>query len=468
MFTAIISFLVVLGILIFIHELGHFMVAKAAGVGVEVFSLGFGPKILWFRRGETLYQISAVPFGGYVKMTGESPEESAEDAAKGGAEQAKLSQYEIEQKEEEWREKSFTHKPLRSRVAIVAAGSLMNLALALMLYPFIHMIGISVPAFMDERPIVGFIAPDEAADKAGLRHGDNILSVNGDEMKNFEEFLIIVALSPEKELKLKVERDGTIIEATLTPESSKLGAGISGFYPPNKPLIDKISPGGAAEGAGLKEGDLITKVDGKTITHFIELQQNIHASGEERAITVLRGGQELTLKVTPRLNKEMDVYLIGVSPVETVVTKRYGFFKSIELGLKMAWDKTVLLGVVIKKLFAGDLSIKTLGGPIMIAQVSGQVAQSGLVSFLTFLAFLSLQLGIINLLPIPVLDGGHLFFYAIEYVRKGKPLSDYAIGMAQQVGMALLLTLMVVVTWNDLKRINIIGFISEKFGALFG
>ena len=429
--TTIISFVVVLGVLIFIHELGHFAIAKFAGVGVEKFSLGFGPKIIAVTKGETEYRLSALPLGGYVKMTGESVEDevSPEDI-----------------------EKSFTHKPLTSRAAIVVAGPVMNLILAFVLLPVIFMIGVNVPAYLDEKPVVGYVTSEEAAMVAGLKKGDIIESLNGSEVTNWEGLMQTINLSPERELQLKVMRDGSIVDITLIPQPAKSGAGIGGFLPPAPPTIATVSKGYPAEEAGIESGDLITAIDGVEITHWIELQSMVMASSGPMAVTLLRGVQEMTFTLTPRLNEDSGALLIGVTHAEEMVLKRYGFIKAVGHGMKRSVDMTVKLFVIIKGLLIGEYSLKTLGGPIMIAQVAGQAAQTGPAALLTLVAFLSLQLGIINLFPIPVLDGGHLVFFAIELVR-GKPLSDRVMGVSQQVGFVMLITLMVLVTWNDIFRL---------------
>ncbi len=429
--TTIASFIIVLGILIFIHELGHFLVAKYSGVGVERFSLGFGPRLFGIKVGETDYCISLIPFGGYVKMVGEAPDEEVS---------------------EEERAKSFTHKPLRVRTSIVASGPLMNIVLALVLFPVLFMMGIKVPAYVDRAPVVGYVAEEEPAHRAGIRAGDRIVAVDGKPISTWEELMKSIALNPEKKVTLLVKRNGKEFTTEITPSASKEGIGVGGLYPPMPPVIGGVTPGFPADKAGLKEGDIIVAVDGKPISHWIELQKFIKKSPQERTLLVERAGERFTVKIAPRYNEELDVYLIGVTRLEEFVTKSYGFVESVKMGLTKAWELTVLLFVIIKGLITGVYSIKTLGGPIMIAQVAGKAAESGLVDLISIIAFLSLQLGIINLLPIPVLDGGHLFFFAIEWIR-GKPLSEHFLSIANQIGMALLLALMVFVTWNDLMRI---------------
>ncbi len=430
--TTIVSFIIVLGILIFIHELGHFLVAKYTGVGVEKFSLGFGPKIVGIKRGETEYRISLLPLGGYVKMVGESPDE------------------EVPREE---MERSFTHKPLVARTAIVASGPIMNIVLAVILFPVIFMMGITVPSFLDGPAEIGFVAPDGAGAKAGLKRGDIVRSIDGESIKTWEELESYIALNPDRELLLEVQRGDRTFQATLRPRSSETtGAGIAGIYPPMKPVIGAVTEGYPAAEAGLRPGDLIRAVDGKEITYWAELEELIHRSPGEKTFVIERDGETFTVRIKPMFNSDAGVYLVGISPHMDFKVKSFGFFESVKLGVVKAVELTALLFVVVKKLVLGEVSIKTLGGPIMIAQVAGQAAESGLTDLLSLMAFLSLQLGIINLFPIPVLDGGHLLFFAIEFVR-GRPLSERVMGVAQQVGIALLIALMVLVTWNDIFRI---------------
>ncbi len=429
--TTIISFVIVLGVLIFIHELGHFAVAKFVGVRVEKFSLGFGPKLFGFTRGETEYRVSLLPLGGFVKMTGESVDEEVSEADK---------------------EKSFTHKPISSRAAIVVAGPIMNLLLAFVLLPLIYIIGISVPAYLDSPARIGYVTSDEAASKAGLRKGDLVEFVNGDRIKKWEDLITITALSPGRELDVKYRRGGVIFETTITPEPSRSGAGIGGFFPPMLPRVAAVSRGYPAGEAGIKDGDLILSIDGVPITHWAELEAMVSKSEKPRVFVVDREGGRVEIEITPQFNEERGVYLIGVSRAEEMVQKRYGFFKSIGQGFKSGFDMTVKLFEIIKGLVVGKYSLKTLGGPIMIAQVAVQAAESGIVELIGLMAFLSLQLGIINLFPLPVLDGGHLVFFGIEFIR-GRPLSDKVIGVTQQIGIALLITLMVLVTYNDIFRL---------------
>jgi len=426
--TTVISFLLVLGVLIFIHELGHFAVAKWANVGVERFSLGFGPRLIKVKRKETEYCISLIPFGGYVKMVGENPDEEVK---------------------EEDEKRSFSGKPLNLRALIVAAGSVMNLVLALFLFPLIFMLGIEVPAYIDKPAVIGYVAKGEAGDKAGLKKGDTIEGINSKKVATWEDFFRELTLNPDKSLSISISRDSTVSTVTFPSEILNTGMGV---YPLIPPVIGDVSKGFPAEKAGLKSGDVIKTVDGMPISHWVELQEIIKQSAGEKVFLIERGENSFQVEIAPVYNVELKAYIIGVMQGEDTVVKRYGFFESVRLGLSRAMDMVVLLFMVIKGLIFGAYSVKTLGGPIMIAQVAGRAAESGIVELFSIIAFLSLQLGIINLLPIPVLDGGHLFFFLIEKIR-GKPLSEKILSVSQQIGMALLIALMVFVTWNDILRL---------------
>jgi regulator of sigma E protease len=432
MITTLVSFIIVLGVLIFIHELGHFAVAKWSGVGVEKFSLGFGPKLVGFKKGETEYVLSLLPLGGYVKMTGENPGEEVSESEK---------------------ERSFTHKPVSTRAMIVVAGPVMNLVLAVLLMPIIFMIGIQLPAYMEGPALIGYVVPGEPADMAGIRKGDIVISADAKGVRNWEEFISTLTLSPNTPLQLVLERDASNLEITLVPEVvEETGGGYAGIYPPMRPVIGSLSAGYPAMEAGLEDGDVILAIDGTEITHWAELEGFVKKDGMERTFLIGRGTDIFSVKIKPKMNEEMKVFLIGISRSEDMVFRRYGFFDAITHGVGSSIEMTGRLFMVLKGLVVGRYSLKALGGPIMIAQVTGRAVEAGLVDLLSLISFLSLQLGIINLFPIPVLDGGHLVFFGIEAI-KGKPLSDRFMGVAQQIGIAFLIALMVLVTYNDILRI---------------
>jgi regulator of sigma E protease len=430
--TTLISFVIVLGILIFIHELGHFAVAKLSGVRVERFSLGFGPRLIGFKRGETDYRISVLPLGGYVKMLGESPGEDVSDAE---------------------RLRSFTCKPVLTRAAIVAAGPAMNIALAAFLLPVIFMIGIRIPAYLDGPAVAGHVAAGGAAEKAGIANGDIIESIDGKPVPTWEELIEVLSLNPGRPLDVALRRGDARLTVALTPDTSDdTGAGYAGMYPPMPPVVGGVADGYPASEAGLRPGDEIVSVDGTDVAHWAGLETLIRRDGAIKTFVVRRGDATLTMMITPRFNEEMKVFVIGINRDEKQVLKRYGLLEAVEEGLEAAAGMTWRLLVVIKGLITGRFSLKTLGGPIMIAQVAGRAAESGVSELLSLVAFLSLQLGIINLFPIPVLDGGHLLFFGIESI-KGSPLSERFVAVAQQIGIALIVALMVLVTYNDIFRL---------------
>ncbi len=431
MVTAI-SFVIVLGILVFIHEFGHFVVAKLSNIKVEKFSLGFGPKLIGVKKGETEYMLSLLPLGGYVKMVGEAPGEEVP---------------------EEDRKRSFTGKPPLVRAAIVTAGPVMNLVLAFVLLPMIYIIGIEIPAYLERPARVGYVFSDSPAAKAGIRKGDVIGAVDGKPIPTWEDFVAATAMRPSSTLRLTIRRDGREITATLRPGTSKTtGAGTVGVLPPMPPVISFVNEKYPAYRAGLRPGDMILAVNGKEITHWLELEALVSRDGKPKRFTIKRDGKTFDVEITPRPSRDKKRFLIGVSREEERALKKYGVVESIHRGFAASVDMTVKLFSVIKGLIVGRYSLKTLGGPIMIAQVAGRAAHEGLSDILSLVAFLSLQLGIINLFPIPVLDGGHIMFMALEAI-KGRPLSERFMGIAQQIGIALIISLMVLVTYNDIFRI---------------
>lgn len=445
----LLSGILMLGILVFVHEFGHFCVAKLTGVKVLKFSLGFGPRLVSKRWGETEYMISAIPLGGYVQMLGEGGGEDGE---------------EVELTEEE-RQRSFADKPLSTRVAIVAAGPLMNLALPFLLLPISYLVGVNVPAYLDGPPCAGYVEPASEAAQAGFKAGDCIVSVNGDKVLSWNgAFQTMVSHVGEP---LDVLVSGTSGERHLKLSSDKdnledLDLGNLGLRPPRPAVIGALSPGYPAEAAGLQPGDRIVSIGGTPISSWYAVRNAILAGGgKPQRFVIDRHGQQLELTIAARQSDESPKdYVVGISPKQDVVFKRYGLGEAIKAGYKQATDIIGLTLVFIQKLFSGQVSAKNIGGPIMVFQVAGQAVQTGLATVLSILAFLSIQLGILNLLPIPILDGGHLFFYLFELVFR-RPLSMRAREILQQLGLAMIVLLMVVAFYNDFMRLRV-------FQTLFG
>jgi regulator of sigma E protease len=421
----LIYFLIVIGILVFVHELGHFVVAKRAGVRVEKFSLGMGPKVVGYKKGDTEYVLSALPLGGYVKMAGENPDEESTGAAD-----------------------EFQSKTPWQRAKIAAAGSLTNIVLAFVLMPLVYMIG----TYAEGPAKVGFVEKDSPAAKAGFRAGDVITEINGRRIDDWTKALSLIAVNPDTEVSVTLDRNGEKKVLSLRPEAAtELRIGSAGLIPDMPAEIGRMRPGLPAEKSGLKVNDKILSVDGVTIYHWNQFSLAIKESGGKRLrIAIERDGKRQELPVTPVMDGGR--YVIGVEPIVRLVFTKHGFAESIGLGFRKTLETVDLTFITLKKLLSFQLSIKTLGGPVMIAQMSGQAAAAGLSTFIALMATISLSLGMLNLLPIPVLDGGMLVFLAIESVR-GKPLSQKVMSVAQGVGAALLISLIVVVSYNDVMRL---------------
>ncbi len=450
----ILYFVIALGLLVFIHEFGHFIMAKKQGIGVEKFSLGFGPKLFSYRWGETTYLISALPLGGYVKLKGEDPEE------------------EVEKKDE-----SFSARPIRQRSLVVFAGPFMNLLLALVLMPAIFMIGRTEPIFLDQKPVVIGIRKDSPAEMIGLKKGDEILEINDVKISTWREFLDFTVLHGNEEVRVTFRRGPqTQTEKIVLAEAPETHAGMLGVEPSyfigNEAIVDQMSPGSPAEQSGLKTGDEILEIDQVPVESWTDMSERVGASGGKKlAVTVRRNGKLLTVFLLPRYDESMKKWLMGIQKDfsrrgEAFVTKRYPFGAAVVEGTKENIKLAGLTFSVLGRLVTLKLSYKTLGGPIRIAQASAHAAKSGLSDFLYFLTFLSLQLGILNLLPIPVLDGGHLLFFGIEGISR-RPVPMRARQIVEQMGFFLLIFLMLIVTLNDVDKVWGFRQLLEKIQNIF-
>ncbi|MBF0491559.1 MAG: RIP metalloprotease RseP [Deltaproteobacteria bacterium] len=448
-------FLVGLGLLIFIHELGHFLVAKWAGIRVEQFSLGFGPKLFGFKRGETEYKISILPLGGYVKMSGEEPEEEK-----------------IKPLDDP---RSFAAQPLWKRVLVVLAGPTMNLFLALLLMPLVFMVGHQEPSYLHQESVLIGVKKDSPADKIGMMKGDKIIEIEGKPIQHWLEVMKTVKKNPNGSLELKVLRGSEIksFQVKLDADKDNL-VGIFGIEPPLfivfPPIIAEVAPNSPALRAGLEANDRILSVNGTPINSWDEMSDLLTASqGKNTQLEVLRNAEKKNLAIAPTYDSDNKKWILGVVkkiPEGSYIQVKYSFAEALENGIE---EYNGLLGLtfkVLKKLFSFKLSYRALGGPVQIAQATAQAAKSGFGDFLYFISYLSIQLGVMNLLPIPVLDGGHLFFMLFE-VARGKALSIKTRMIAMQVGMALLFSLMILVTINDLSNLQVvhklINFVVGKF-----
>jgi regulator of sigma E protease len=420
----LIYFLIVIGILVFVHEAGHFIMAKRAGVRVEKFSLGMGPKLVGRKWGDTEYVISALPLGGYVKMAGENPDEEVTGASD-----------------------EFQSKTVWQRAKIAAAGSLTNIAVAFLLMPLVYLIG----TYAEGPAKVGFVEKGSPAELAGFQAGDVVEEINGRTISDWTKALTIIAVNPDTDVQVTLDRGGEKKVLTLRPEAAtELRIGTAGLIPDMPAEFGRVRPGMPAEKAGFQTNDKVLAVNGVTVYHWNQFSNMVKESGgKPLKILIERAGKRKQVTVTPA--KDGDRYVIGVEPFVRLVFKRYGFLEAMSMGFAKTIETADLTLVTLKKLITFKLSIKTLGGPVMIAQMSGQAAAAGLSAFVALMATISLSLGILNLLPIPVLDGGLLVFLTIEALR-GKPLSQKVMGVAQSVGAALLITLIAVVSYNDVMR----------------
>ncbi|MCA1797304.1 MAG: RIP metalloprotease RseP [Geobacteraceae bacterium] len=435
--TTIFAGILMLGVLVFVHELGHFAVAKFTGVKVLRFSLGFGPKLVGRTWGETEYQISLIPLGGYVQMLGEGG---------GEGEDQELSATE--------RARSFAHKPVGQRMAIVAAGPLMNLLLPLFLLPWAYFIGVNVPAYLEQTPCVGYIVEDSDAGRAGFEVGDCIQALNGKTLPTWNETNKALIPAAGDELVFEVQRSSETVYLRIDADNNSLeGLQSLGILPPQPPIIGSLSPDMPAAKSGLEQGDTIVSIGNESIDSWYDLHNAIQdLDGDKTTFIVERNDTTHAIEISPKRDAQRDAWLVGITPQQQSVQQSYSVGGSIKAGYERTKELVSLTVTFIRKMVAGDVATDNIGGPIMVMQIAGQAAQTDLSTILTVLAFISIQLGILNLLPVPVLDGGHLIFFLYELIFR-RPLSLRAREVAQQVGLGLLLLLMLLAFYNDLARL---------------
>jgi regulator of sigma E protease len=421
-FTA--GLLITLSILIFVHELGHFMAAKRSGVRVERFSIGFGPRIVGFRRGETEYVISVVPFGGYVRMAGEDPE--AEST--GG----------------DW---EFLAKSKRTRALIVAAGPVMNFVLALVILICLAA-AIGVETIPSSLSIT--VGEDSPAEEAGLRPKDAVIALNGDSVATWEAVDAVLAASLGKRIEAVVERDGvpvsTMIELRDVKSVAEVGIGV--FY---DAVIGNVAWRGPAHKAGLRRGDRVIRIDGAAVGGWNDLREAVLPSaGDTLDFVWERNGEQYTASVIPK-EQGGSGYIEATAMFER---RPAGVIESVRFGAETAlWAARQVRRIpeFFGSLFRGQASSDAIGGPIRIGEVAGDALRWGLPNFLWFLALISAQLSIINLIPIPVLDGGHILLLGIETVTR-RPITSRQRVIAHQIGFAFLFGFMILITLFDISR----------------
>ena len=438
----ILAFIVALGVLIVVHEYGHYLIARLCKVKVLRFSVGFGRPLATWRLGadRTEWVVAAVPFGGYVKMLDEreGPVAPAEAA------------------------RAFNRQGVWKRFAIVAAGPLFNFAFAVLVYAGLYMYGLP-----EARPILGTPPAGSAAAMAGVRSGDTVRSVDGEPIATWQElrWRVLQAALQREPLKLETQDErGHIGTANLDlrgfPAEVETDAleriGLTLWRPTLAPVLGQIVPGGAAERAGLAPGDRIVAADGAPIDSWEAFVTAVRAKpGVPLALTIERAGSRRTLEVVP----DPATRRIGAAARDNpayaekiLIRVQYGPLASLARASAKTWDIALFSLKMLGKMLVGEVSWRHLSGLVTIADFAGQSASLGWISYLTFLALISISLGVLNLLPIPLLDGGHLMYYAIEMV-KGRPVSERFMELGQRVGLALLLVMMAFAFYNDLNRL---------------
>ncbi len=439
-------FLVVLGILVAFHELGHFLAARWVGVKVLKFSLGFGPKLFGRQVGDTEYLVSAIPLGGYVKLFGEDEAEAITP---------------------DDRRRSFVHQGLWGKVLIVSAGPGFNFILAYLIFAAWLSTGytLPVPSFKDIAPVLEAVAPDSPAAKAGLMVGDQIKKIDGRDIATRVELLDAAAKGKGAPLALEVLRDGRVQTITVTPIA---GAGQQhkseepGYYlgiEEIPPVVNEVVPGKPAAAAGMKEGDRVLSIDGNAIHTWTQMTALVKDNpGKVLQVDVLREGHRVSLSVTPLAEtttvngQSVQMGKIGIAGPDRSLMRSANPLMAVYNGAEATWKWTELTIVGLYKMIVGDISSKNIGGPLTIAKISGEAAAQGPANVIFLIALLSINLGVLNLLPIPILDGGHLLFFLIEGILR-KPLGERQREVAQQVGLVLLVGVMIFAFWNDLERI---------------
>jgi regulator of sigma E protease len=431
--VTILAFAFVLGVLIFVHELGHFLAAKRVGIRVLKFQLGFNPTILSVRRGDTEYSVGLLPLGGYVKMAGDSPDGEVTG-----------------------RPDEFLSKTKWERFQVLIMGPVMNLLLAVFVLAIVLYNGADVPAYQDQPPVVGAVRPESPAALGDILPGDRILSVNGRNVDTWDQLFIAIGTRPNREVSIVLQRDGREIERRMTtvvpPSQSRFEIGDIGVLPDVHPHLTMVNPGEPGDRAGLKVGDVILAVGGQPITFHSQFREAIAANPEKAmTLTVLRDGGEQDIVVTP--DRRGTVGWLGVLPVDQSVRLMPGPIEALQLSVQKNVEMAGMIFQTVGGLLTRETSPKQLMGPVAIAQLSGESAQRGWIDLLNLMAMISLNLGLLNLLPIPILDGGHILIMALEGVAR----RDFSVRVKEKMllaGFVVLLMLMVTVIYNDLARIS--------------
>jgi regulator of sigma E protease len=431
--TTTLAFVFVLGIIIFVHEFGHLITAKAFGMRVFVFSFGFGKRLLGFKWGETDCRVSAIPLGGYVKLEGEGDDLISEDTSEMGD------------------GKDFLSRPRWQRFLVYLAGPTMNAVLTITVLAVFYMIGFAVDASRFDRPIIGSVEAGSPAEKAGLVPGDEILAIDGESLPSWEEAQYRILLSPDKALNLRVRRGDEERDVTVRSEAtSKEQVGRIGVRPLVR--VGEVMPGTPAEEVGLRPDDAILSMDGTTVETFGDIPPIVHGSdGQALSVRIWRDGEVRDLSITPR--DDGSGLLIGIRP--KTVLKKFGPLQAVGEAVRWSWDMTRQTFDVIGRLITAQISPKTMMGPLGIAQASGDAARGGAGSLFFLVAVISLQVGILNLLPLVPLDGGHLAILALEGVAR-RDLSPTVKSWVMNAGAAVIFLLIGLVIYSDISKLDVV------------
>lgn len=424
----LLSFIIVFGILVFVHELGHFFMAKLMKIRVEVFSWGIGKRLFGIKKGDTDYRISLVPIGGFVKFSGEEAFEEKKELAP----------------------HDFMAKKRWERFLVLLTGSLMNIFLALVLVSIISMVGVTVPEYSEQKPVIGWIDPGSPAKGADLKVNDEILSVNDRKTETWSDVEIAVGTKPKRLITIECKRGEEIIKVQLMTESrTRLAFGYAGFYPKILVQVAYIFSGTPAEEAGLKVGDVFLAINGEYVYDYRFLEIVAESPGKELEFLVEREEEILTFHITPRLDGK--VGKIGIGTGMKSELKKFGFFSAIGRGINENWKLAFVLVNYVKDLVTGEASAAQIAGPIEIARFSRTFLRMGFFALMGFIAFISLQLGIINLFPIPLLDGGQILVLCLEGLFR-RDFSAKVKQTVMQFGFIIFILLFVFVILNDVAR----------------
>lgn len=441
----VLAFVVAIALLIAVHEFGHFIVARKLGIKVEKFSIGFGPALLsWRSRDQEVeYIIAAIPLGGYVKMLGENPAEHGEEA---------------EELSEEDKKRAFDAQPPWKRASVAVAGPLFNFIFAIVAYMAIGWMGQTVMP-----PVIGNIAPASIAEQAGLMEGDLVRTINGRVIHSWREMEEQLKSTVGEPAEAELGRGGANYSVKFTlpvPKQDVLLVNVAdtqfGISPGIKIIVDSVESDSAAKQGGLQSGDKILQAQGASLQNIRELIEIIRKHANQPVnFHVQRDETVLNLTVIPAADEagfgRIGVRLAAV-PVHKPEVYRMGLIDGVTFGFVRTWEMTSMTLEVLTKMATAAISPENLGGPIAIAQLAGKTAELGLIAFLSFLALISVNLAVLNLLPIPVLDGGHLIYIGLEKVR-GKPLSPATMEKTQIIGISLIVILMLFAFYNDLARL---------------